>query len=77
MHSLSSLLSAVGLLALSLHVQAALVTQNLTLTWETGAPNGQSRDMIFTNGQFPAPALAFDEDDDVEVGGDLNAWTIN
>ena len=74
MCSLSSLLPAIGLLALLLHAQAALVTRNLTLTWETGAPNGQSRDMIFTNGQFPAPALTFDEDDDVEVGGGLNAW---
>lgn len=67
MYTLPSSLSVLSCLALSLCAQAARVTQTLTLTWETGAPNGQSREMIFTNGQFPAPALTFDEDDDVEV----------
>jgi len=46
---------------------AALVRKELTLTWEQGAPNGQARDMIKTNGHFPSPNLVVDEDDDVEV----------
>jgi hypothetical protein len=45
----------------------AKVSETLHLTWENGMPNGQSRDMIFTNGQFPAPNLSFDEGDEVEV----------
>ena len=48
--------------ALARHVRHELV-----LTWEVGAPNGQSRQMIKTNGCFPAPTLIFDEDDDAEV----------
>lgn len=46
---------------------SAHVKRELTLTWEEGAPNGQSRYMIKTNGQFPSPTLIFDEGDDVEV----------
>lgn len=46
---------------------ARLVRKTLDLTWETGAPNGVSRQMIFTNGQYPGPHLFFHEDDDVEV----------
>ncbi|KAM3449458.1 hypothetical protein MY3296_006923 [Beauveria thailandica] len=34
---------------------------------ENGAPNGQGRDMILTNGQFPSPLLVFKEGDDVEI----------
>ena len=41
-----------------------------TLTWEMGAPNGNSRMLIFTNGQFPGPNLMVDEGDMVEV----NIW---
>lgn len=48
-------------------VGAARVSQTLRLTWDQGAPNGQPRDLIYTNGQFPGPALIFDEDDDVEI----------
>lgn len=58
------LLACNVLLVLGAHVQRELV-----LTWEEGAPNGQSRQMIKTNGQFPSPTLIFDEGDDVEVGG--------
>lgn len=47
---------------------AALVKQDWVLTWEIGAPNGQPREMIKINGQFPGPALHADEDDDIEVG---------
>ncbi|OJJ51097.1 hypothetical protein ASPZODRAFT_56502 [Penicilliopsis zonata CBS 506.65] len=46
---------------------AKLVREELTLTWELGAPNGQVREMIFTNGVFPAPNFFWEEDDDIEV----------
>ncbi|KAK9437292.1 laccase [Metarhizium brunneum] len=46
---------------------AAKVEKTLRFTWEKGAPNGQSREMIYTNGQFPGPSLLLDEDDDVEI----------
>lgn len=77
MYPLPHLLPALGCLALCLTAQAAHVTHTLTLTWETGAPDGQSREMIFTNGQFPAPALTFDEGDDVEVSRHLREWEIH
>lgn len=47
--------------------KAATVKKHFRLSWETGAPNGQSRDMILINGEYPGPDLVFDEDDDVEV----------
>ncbi|KID73886.1 laccase, partial [Metarhizium brunneum ARSEF 3297] len=46
---------------------AAKVEKTLRFTWDKGAPNGQSREMIYTNGQFPGPSLLLDEDDDVEI----------
>jgi FtsP/CotA-like multicopper oxidase with cupredoxin domain len=46
---------------------AGLVKQEWVISWETGAPNGQAREMIKINGQFPGPAVICDEDDDVEV----------
>ena len=49
-------------------VNCKYVQEQFTLTWELGAPDGQSRYMIKTNGQFPGPPLLLDEDDDVEVG---------
>ena len=39
----------------------------ITLTWADGAPDGNSRKMIYTNGQFPGPKLTLDYGDDVEV----------
>ncbi|OAL71576.1 hypothetical protein A7D00_4481 [Trichophyton violaceum] len=48
-------------------VAAKVVREELTLTWGLGAPNGQPREMIFMNGQFPGPTFVWDEDDDVEV----------
>nr|A0A4Y6F0M8.1 RecName: Full=Laccase ustL; AltName: Full=Ustilaginoidins biosynthesis cluster protein L; Flags: Precursor [Ustilaginoidea virens]QDF21479.1 laccase [Ustilaginoidea virens] len=56
---------------------AARVQKTLRIAWEKGAPNGQSREMIFTNGVFPGPELIFDEDDDVEitVHNDMNRNT--
>lgn len=47
--------------------QAAQVYFSLDLTWETGAPDGAPREMIFINGQFPGPPLIMDEGDDVTV----------
>ncbi|KAF2093011.1 hypothetical protein NA57DRAFT_69387 [Rhizodiscina lignyota] len=46
---------------------ASKVAKTLRLSWENGSPNGQSRDMIFVNGQFPGPNLVFDEGDEVEI----------
>ncbi|PTB62129.1 multicopper oxidase [Trichoderma citrinoviride] len=48
-------------------VWAKTVRETLRITWEEGAPNGQSREFIHTNGQFPSPTLVWDEGDDVEV----------
>ena len=39
----------------------------ISLTWGPGAPDGQTRNMIFTNGQFPGPQLTLDYGDNVEV----------
>lgn len=61
---------AVVLLALAGFISATVVKEELTLTWETGAPNGQPREMIRMNGQFPGPTFVWDEDDDVEVRSD-------
>ncbi|KAK3292580.1 multicopper oxidase [Chaetomium fimeti] len=46
---------------------AAKVHETLRLTWEEHAPNGQARDMILMNGQFPGPQMVWTEDDDIEV----------
>lgn len=43
------------------------IRKTLDITWEVGSPNGNARPMTFVNGQFPAPNLVFDEDDDVYV----------
>ncbi|KAK2616916.1 Glc7p regulatory subunit [Conoideocrella luteorostrata] len=48
-------------------VSGALVKHDWVITWESGAPNGQERDMILINGNFPGPALLCDEDDDIEI----------
>ncbi|KAJ5142785.1 Multicopper oxidase type 2 [Penicillium bovifimosum] len=39
----------------------------LNLTWDKGAPDGVERKQALINGQFPGPALIFDEGDNVEV----------
>nr|QNT61264.1 laccase [Chrysosporium merdarium] len=44
-----------------------LVREEIVLTWEVAAPNGQSREVIKVNGQLPGPTFRWDEDDDVEV----------
>ncbi|KAJ5524546.1 Multicopper oxidase type 2 [Penicillium frequentans] len=46
---------------------AKLVQFDLDLTWEKGAPDGNVREMVFMNGQFPGPELRLDQGDDVEV----------
>lgn len=46
---------------------------DLNLTWQKGAPDGNVREMIFMNDQFPGPELRLDEGDDVEVGVRLNS----
>ncbi|KAK9446178.1 laccase [Metarhizium brunneum] len=46
---------------------AKTVKETLRITWKEGAPNGQARELIYTNGQFPSPTLVWDEDDDIEV----------
>jgi FtsP/CotA-like multicopper oxidase with cupredoxin domain len=48
-------------------VTSALVKKDWTITWEPGAPNGQERNMIKINGQFPGPTILCDEEDDIEV----------
>jgi FtsP/CotA-like multicopper oxidase with cupredoxin domain len=57
-------LAAPSLLPLALAKQ---VQFELNLTWQKGAPNGNVRDMIFMNDQFPGPELRLDQGDDVEV----------
>lgn len=48
-------------------IAGKLVKEQVTLTWEVGAPNGQPRELIKLNGQFPGPTFVWDEDDDIEV----------
>ncbi|KAF3403687.1 Laccase abr2 [Penicillium rolfsii] len=44
-----------------------LIREEITLTWDLGAPNGHVREMIKMNGDFPGPSFVWDEDDDIEV----------
>ncbi|KAE8326988.1 conidial pigment biosynthesis oxidase Arb2/brown2 [Aspergillus sergii] len=50
-----------------LGVHSKLVREEIVLTWDEGAPNGQARDMIKMNGGFPGPKFYWDEGDDIEV----------
>ncbi|KAH6686973.1 multicopper oxidase [Plectosphaerella plurivora] len=59
--------TVLGLLAWSVAAEKHAKVFNLTLTWETVAPNGVEREMIHVNGQFPGPTLELFEGDDVEV----------
>lgn len=65
----SILLGFVGLgAALDLVVQSDSTKRfELNLTWDTKAPDGVERNQSLINGQFPGPALIFDEGDNVEV----------
>ncbi|KAB8252282.1 conidial pigment biosynthesis oxidase Arb2/brown2 [Aspergillus flavus] len=47
-------------------VLAELVKFEVDLTWAKGSPDGNLRDMIFVNDQFPAPQLTLNQYDDVE-----------
>jgi FtsP/CotA-like multicopper oxidase with cupredoxin domain len=58
-------LAAAGLVQLA---WAKQVNFDLDLTWQKGAPDGNLREMIFMNDQFPGPELRIDQGDDVEVG---------
>ncbi|KAJ5949009.1 Multicopper oxidase type 2 [Penicillium verhagenii] len=57
-------LASTGLTQLAL---AKLVHFDLDLTWKQGAPDGNVREMVYINGQFPGPELRLDQGDDVEV----------
>lgn len=48
-------------------IVAKLVREEITLTWDLGAPNGHVREMIKMNDDFPGPHFTWDEDDDIEV----------
>ncbi|KAF7596585.1 hypothetical protein BBP40_000985 [Aspergillus hancockii] len=71
---MASLKSLAALLSTSiLHsVLAELVKFEADLTWAKGAPDGNLREMIFVNGQFPGPALTLNQYDDVEFT--VNNW---
>jgi len=62
-------LASSGLVSLA---SAKNVHFDLNLTWKTGAPDGNAREMIFMNDQFPGPELRIDQGDDVEVSFKLN-----
>ncbi|KAJ5831983.1 Multicopper oxidase type 2 [Penicillium riverlandense] len=47
-------------------VWAKPVYFDVSLTWQQGAPDGNVREMVFMNGQFPGPELRLDQGDDVE-----------
>jgi hypothetical protein len=64
-------LAVVGQIAFS-----KLVREEVVLTWEVAAPNGQFREVIKINGQLPGPAFRWDEDDDIEVRSSLIGMTI-
>ena len=61
--------SLVSLLAYASHSLCDRVHFEISLTWGPGAPDGQTRNLIFTNGQFPGPQLTLDYGDDVVVSG--------
>ncbi|KAF3006914.1 hypothetical protein E8E13_011206 [Curvularia kusanoi] len=46
---------------------AAAVEFKLELTWGKGSPDGYERDMIFINGQYPAPLLEIHQNEWVEI----------
>ena len=62
-----AMLLAVVLAFLAVSTTCKTVRFPITLTWETGSPDGQARQMVFTNGQFPGPELRLTEGDDVQV----------
>lgn len=59
-----AIVAATGLIP---HILAKHVHFDLDLTWQKGAPDGNLREMIFMNNQFPGPELRLEQGDDVEV----------
>ena len=47
-------------------VSNSTVSFNITLTWEEWSVAGKTRQMILTNGQFPAPTLCLEQGSNVE-----------
>jgi FtsP/CotA-like multicopper oxidase with cupredoxin domain len=56
-----------SVLACSRLVATKLIKEELTLTWDIASPNGQYRELIKINGQFPGPTFVWDEDDNIEI----------
>jgi hypothetical protein len=48
------------------------VKKTLTVASKIASPNGNARQVVHVNNQFPAPDLFFDEDDHVEVSRAYN-----
>lgn len=55
------------LLCLTTHALGESCHFTLELTWETGAPDGFEREMIFINGQYPGPLLEIQQGEWVEI----------
>ncbi|KAJ5367664.1 Multicopper oxidase type 2 [Penicillium brevicompactum] len=56
-----------GLAAASALEKPPIKQFELDITWSKRAVDGVDREQVLVNGQFPGPALIFDEGDDVEV----------
>ncbi|KAF8466319.1 conidial pigment biosynthesis oxidase Arb2 [Kalaharituber pfeilii] len=65
--SFSALPFALILLLWSPLATARLVRHKFVITWEVGAPNGNAREMIKINREFPGPNLWLNQYDDVEI----------
>jgi hypothetical protein len=52
---------------LPLFTHAANVRFDLDVTWAAGAPDGNQRQMILMNNQFPGPQLTLNHGDYVQV----------
>ena len=63
----SSLSCIISFCILLSSASGAVVNFAADLTWELGAPDGQQRYVIHTNGQFPGPPLVLKQGDSVEV----------
>lgn len=64
---LYSILPVLVLLGFASRSFARHVYFEVTFSWGAGAPDGQVRDLIYINGQFPGPPFVLDYGDDVEV----------
>ena len=68
-----SILSCLAYASLS---TCAYVRFEVDLTQEVRAPDGQSRNVILTNGQLPGPQLNLNFGDDVEVSKKLESVAV-